>query len=339
MDRKSLVYKGYPPNHTCVGAVLRIMPDGEWLSFVTTGGMKEPEVDNFIGLCRSNDEGEVWGPLETVLRFEGKACLFSEAAIQGDRLVLYVHTHDGRFGQWENWIISSADNGHTWTAPQAFAPMPRRAFFWTLYHASWGEWILPYQHYATDGDVEASPLEGRAENLRAMNGVLTSSDEGRTWQVSQGVGPTYGWAESNVVELSDGRLALLIRADKTGYLLRTESADHGRTWSAPVASDIPGPGSKFRLHRLSDGRIVLINNPSSRTKHPNSKQAAALERNPLAMWISDDDMQTWGYKRVLTDFPGMLAYPDGVVDEAEGYVHFVFDYNRHDVIYWGAKLP
>jgi len=28
-----------------------------------------------------------------------------------------------------------------------------------------------------------------------------------------------------------------------------------------------------------------------------------------------------------------------VVDATERYVHFVFDYNRHDVIYWGAELP
>jgi len=50
-------------------------------------------------------------------------------------------------------------------------------------------------------------------------------------------------------------------------------------------------------------------------------------------------MGTWGYRRELTDFPGMLAYPDGVVDGDEGAVHFAFDYNRHDVIYWGAALP
>ncbi len=26
------------------------------------------------------------------------------------------------------------------------------------------------------------------------------------------------------------------------------------------------------------------------------------------------------------------------VDDAEKYIHFVFDFNRHDVIYWGAEL-
>ena len=49
-------------------------------------------------------------------------------------------------------------------------------------------------------------------------------------------------------------------------------------------------------------------------------------------------MKTWPHKRIITDFPGALQYPDCFVDEDEGYVHFAFDYNRHDLIYVGAKL-
>ena len=96
-----------------------------------------------------------------------------------------------------------------------------------------------------------------------------------------------------------------------------------------MATDIPNPGTKFRLHRLSTERIVLIHNP-------NPKPGV---RNPLALWASDDDMNTWSHKRTLIDFPGQLQYPDGFVDAAEDYVHFAFDYNRHDLIYVGAKLP
>jgi hypothetical protein len=55
--------------------------------------------------------------------------------------------------------------------------------------------------------------------------------------------------------------------------------------------------------------------------------------------MSADDMATWYSRRIVTDFPGMLAYPDGFVDEQAGLLHFAFDYNRHDVIYWGARLP
>ena len=44
------------------------------------------------------------------------------------------------------------------------------------------------------------------------------------------------------------------------------------------------------------------------------------------------------YQRVLTEFPGMLAHPDGFVDPGKNYVHLVFDYYRRDPISWGAWL-
>ncbi len=43
--------------------------------------------------------------------------------------------------------------------------------------------------------------------------------------------------------------------------------------------------------------------------------------------------------RILPGLPAMLAYPDGEVDADERFIHFVFDYNRHGCIYWGAELP
>ncbi|MFZ4778219.1 MAG: hypothetical protein ACOYM3_22840, partial [Terrimicrobiaceae bacterium] len=93
-----------------------------------------------------------------------------------------------------------------------------------------------------------------------------------------------------------------------------------------------------RLFLLRDGRIILIHNPN-----PSRKGCTATtnqpNRNPLAMWISDDGMKSWGYRRILTDFPGSHSYPDGFVDDKEEYVNFTFDYNRHDLIYWGAEIP
>lgn len=337
-DRKSLVYKGMPPDHCCCGPTLRFLPDGTWIVPFLTGGRREPEPENYVGLCRSTDRGRTWGELETVLRLDDRACLFSECFVEGDTVTMFVQTHSGAFGDWQNFTITGTDGARTWSEPRPLEALPRRAFTWRRMVASWGEWLVPYQRYEVGEDLEASPHADGAFR-RARNGVLISSDGGSTWEASESTGPTAGWAENNVVELSDERLVMLIRADGTGRLRRSESRDRGRTWSPPEPTEIPNPGSKFRLHRLRDGRIVLIHNPNSATGDPNSKEQAAVNRNPLAMWISEDEMESWTTRRVLTDFPGMLAYPDGVVDEAEEYVHFAFDYNRHDVIYWGARLP
>jgi len=162
-----------------------------------------------------------------------------------------------------------------------------------------------------------------------VNGVLISDDEGATWSKSDLVGPQKVWNENNLVESRDGRLMMLCRADATGRLSYSESEDRGQTWSAWGETDIPNPGTKLRLFRLSDGRIVLVHNPNG----------TPGVRNPLAIWVSDDDMQTWASKRTITNFPGQLSYPGGVVSEDERYVHFAFDYNRHDLIAVSAEIP
>ena len=38
-------------------------------------------------------------------------------------------------------------------------------------------------------------------------------------------------------------------------------------------------------------------------------------------------------------FPGNVQYPDGVISADERFLHFAFDYNRHDLIYWCTELP
>lgn len=337
MDRKSLVYKGMVPNVNCCSQALRILPSGEWVVLFMTGGNREPEPGNFIGLCRSSDAGFTWGPLETVLKYDDRACTFTEAIVHGGEIVVFVKTHGGNHDKWRNYTLRSRDNGRSWSEPEPFALLPRRHIVRNLFRDSRGVWILPYVYWEPGEDPDASIMDdGTFEH--PWVGAFISHDEGRSWIRSREV-RGIRWAYGNVVETADGRLSMLLRADGTGCLWRSDSSDRGLTWSDPVRTDIPNPGSKFRLFQLRDGRIVLLHNPCALTQHPNSKDYAWCNRNPLSIWISGDGMATWGYQRVLTDFPGMLAYPDGVVDKAEEYIHFAFDYNRHDVIYWGAELP
>lgn len=338
-ESKALAYKGFPPSHCCCDSAWRRLPGGEQGIFFLTGGNGEPEPGNFVALVRSGDEGETWGALETVITRPDGAVTLSEVVVREGVITIYVQIHDGHFGRWRTAVIRSTDNARTWSAPVEFAPVPRRSMIRNLYRASWGEWFLPYQYYEpADGETEEAPVWG-ASLKRPWNGVLSAPTPDGPWTDGGRIRGASGWAEVNVVELRDGRLVMLARSDGEGALLRSESADHGRTWSPYVRSGIENPGSKFRLFRLRDGRILLLHNPSGRTSHPNSKRVCLVNRNPLALWISDDDMATWGRRQVITDFPGMLAYPDGEVDEEERHLHLAFDYNRHDVIYWRVAIP
>ena len=339
METKALVSKGMPPDHCCCDTTWRRLPNGDQAVFFLTGNAAEPQPGNFVALCRSLDEGTTWGEMEPVARNAEDSFTLSEVTVHEGIITVYLQIHGGRFDRWRVATTTSSDNGKSWSAPVDFAPLPRRAMIRNLYQTTWGDWLLPFQYYepASQG-WEVSVIDD-GSRATPWNGVLIGESPHGPWQEGQRIQGANNWAEVNVVELRDGRLVMLARSDGAGVLLRSESPDRGRTWSPYGRTDIPNPGSKFRLFRLRDGRILLLHNPCGQTKHPNNKPWATVTRNPLALWISDDDMATWGHRQVITDFPGMLAYPDGEIDPGERRLQFAFDYNRHDVIYWSVPIP
>jgi len=99
----------------------------------------------------------------------------------------------------------------------------------------WPRWTAP------------SPIPG--------NGVIISADGGKTSSEHGSIRLTpndryFGWAENNLVELSDGRLVMIIRADGLGGLLfKAESTDGGKTWPDYASiTAIPNPGSEATLY-------------------------------------------------------------------------------------------
>lgn len=338
-ERKALVYKGHAENVCCCDSTWRRLPNGQQAVFFLTGTQLEPCPGNFVALCRSEDEGETWGPLETVITNHPGGVTLSEVVVHEGIVSIYLQIHGGGFDRWRTAVIRSTDNARTWSDPEEFVPVPKRSMIRTLFRASWGEWLLPYQYYEpVNGNWEASVLQDGSHKT-PWNGVLSGPTPDGPWTDGQRIQGARGWSEVNLAELRDGRLVMLSRSDGDGVLLRSESGDRGRTWSPFERSDIPNPGSKIRLFQLKDGRIALLHNPSGLTHHANNKIYATVTRNPLALWISDDDMQSWSYRHTITDFPGMLAYPDGELDADERFLHFAFDYNRHDVIYWKVAIP
>jgi len=344
-DFKSIPYDGVTPNKMVCDTTLRELPDGSWILFMLAGGNTEPSPLNYTGVTRSCDRGKTWSPLE---RFdvgfprEGKTIGQgpTELLVRGGRATLFFSTHSKHWANdWRSWCLHSDDSFKTWSKPE---PLPgrlqNRTFSRPHLVTRDGRILLPFQHYiGPESDQSKPPLERKFTNPR--NGVLMSSDGGQSWTEYGNIRLTtndhyFGWAENTLAELADGRIAMLIRADKLGGVLYyAESKDGGRTWPEfAVKSDIPNPGSKATLVHLGGSAVALLHNPNGK------------RRTPLALWISFDGMQSWPYQRVLQqescDGPkGNMNYPDGFVSADQQWLHLAFDDNRHRAVHYSAKLP
>jgi Neuraminidase (sialidase) len=262
---------------------------------------------------------------------------------------LFFSTHSQTWGRdWQSWLIHSDDNCGTWSPPQ---PAPGRLARFTFLRNTIvtrdGRILVPFQHYLGPPEgtppppPEDKPWHGALRHYvsNPRNGVLMSGDGGKTWTEHGDIRLTpndhyHGWAENNIVELSNGRIAMIIRADGLGGVLYyAESKDGGRTWPEYASiTRVPNPGSKATLYSLGGDTVAMLHNPDS--KH----------RSPLALWISFDGLKTWPYQRVLhkesCDGPqGRINYPDGFVTADRQWLHFAFDDNRHRAVHYSAKLP
>lgn len=314
----NLAYRGEMPDLLCCDATLRQLPSGRWLCVFLTGGPSEPLPENRVVGIWSEDRGRTWSAPKTLFGAEEGATVPTEVSVLGDRLACFFSRHDGRFDhRWDSLVAWSDDEGESWSAPTAVEPVRQRTFVRNLYVKRDGTLVWPFQHHASGPDC-GNPV----------NGVLLSRDGGASLTRHGAIEfCERGWTENNVVELSDGSLAMLIRADGRGCLYRADSPDGGLTWGPARPTTIPNPGAKFRLHRLAGGAVLLVHNPS------------ATDRWPLAVWRSDDDLRHWSHREDVVTFPGRLQYPDGFVDEDRGELCFAFDYNRHDVIVATVFLP
>jgi predicted neuraminidase len=308
----------------------------------------EPSPRNYVGVLRSSDRGRNWSHLEA---FDTRLPRSSRTSGQGptelvvleQQVLLFFATHAAVCSwaeHWRSWLLRGSPNARNWGKPE---PMPGRlahnCFIRSHIVTRDGRLIVPFQHYLRQPpDTPGTYAEDRPL-CNPRNGVLISADAGATWQEYGNIrlndDPRYfGWAEPSIVELTDGTIKMLIRADYLGgALYAAESCDGGRTWpDKAVRTNIPNPGSKATLHSLGGDCVALLHNPNP--KH----------RSPLALWISFDGMQTWPYRRVLVaqsvDGPqGRLNYPEGFVSRDRQWLHLVFDDNRHQAVYMAAKLP
>lgn len=129
--------------------------------------------------------------------------------------------------------------------------------------------------------------------------VMYSDDDGKTWKRSSSVlrtggsGFESGASEPTVVELPDGKLWMLIRA-QTGFLWESFSTDRGQTWTPATESVLPSSNSPATALKLKNGEIAIAWN-----NHVDSNYA----RQSLVIGLTRDGKTFSGLREIdSTDF-------------------------------------
>jgi sialidase-1 len=130
--------------------------------------------------------------------------------------------------------------------------------------------------------------------------AVVSDDHGRTWRRGELV-PDVSGDESQLVELSDGRLLFDIRQQRGGHRWRATSADSGKTWSKAGAGEqvsaVACAIERFTLKAAGDDRDRLL---WTGPKGP--------QRSNLVVRVSYDEGATFPHERLIA--AGLAAYSD-----------------------------
>ncbi|NUR71059.1 MAG: hypothetical protein HOU81_09575 [Hamadaea sp.] len=240
--------------------------------------------DGRIMLVESADEGRSWSEPRVVA--DGKYDDRDPKLVQlrdGTVLVSYfiLDWHpDGTFTCLGTSVMRSEDGGETWSDPVVAGG---DELLWAVSHGAAvelpdGDLLLPV--YGVD------PRQGTGLDSAF---AVRSSHGGRTWAaetaVPLGISTEFHFREPTLTVLPSGEVVALLRTSvEHAYLAR--SADGGRTWTAPVETDLPA--SSHHVLLLADGALLIAYGDISKRFSPRRSTVARIVTHPQGEWIGTD---------------------------------------------------
>jgi hypothetical protein len=299
------------------------LPDGAYLT-----------VDGTFAFI-SRDEGKTWTQGAAILPKEGFQISNERALLRkknGTLVLAFMNLATRGKQYWvketnsfpadinlETWAVRSTDDGKTWKDAQCIAKGYCGAIR-SMVEAADGTIVLGAQNIA----------------LTPAHHVLTgftSPDDGHTWHPSSftdpkgnkapqldlgGHGHHDGLVEPTLITLKDGRIWMLVRTG-LDYFLEIFSSDSGVTWGPSRFSQIDASAAPGMLHRMADGRILLVWNrlyPEGKTEYPRRglpwhTVPASYHREELSLAFSSDEGATWSTPKIVArrDSGKWVSYP------------------------------
>ncbi|KPF41292.1 sialidase family protein [Rhizobium sp. G187] len=223
-----------------------------------------------------------------------------------------------------------------------------------------GAWMLPIFRC-----IQRPGQKWNGSHDTAAVGV--SEDGGKSWRLED-IDQSTGCVHMSPVNLGSGRSAAFFRRRQADFVYRTESADEGRSWSAPSATDLPNNNSSIAAIGLNDGRIAVICNPVNAEASLDRRASLydelgedddrpdadptggcvpvwGVPRAPVSVCLSSDGGVTFPHRILIEDGPGTclsndstdgrnleMSYP-WLLAGHDGSLHLAYTYHRRAIKY------
>ena len=314
---RCFIFERLPGYSSAHGSTIAERANGELISAWFSGA--EQKGGNGVVLYARRPSGaSEWQDVRAVVgmqdpRAYGNAALFAHT--DGDsteRIELFYTRIERPVGNFEgrarghdsfSYGVHSVDGGWTWSREQCLRD--QRSFL-----------IKNKPLMLPDGGLAIaaySDLERRSWLGRRAAG-------GGPWRYGDAIAVPDGCSGAIQPALAawpDGELQMYLRtADRR--IWRARSSDGGRTWSEAAPTELPNPDTGIDTQTLSDGRLLLVHNPSENA------------RTPLALRVSSDRGQTWSPPVILAEGEGEFSYP-AVIQGRDGRVHITWSHRRQRI--------
>ena len=266
---------------------------------------------------RSGDNGRTWSEQSTVIDL-GVSYEARDPSPLLDRETgeIFVFTRGGP------WMVSSRDEGRTWSEPRSLAGAAPGEF--KNFTPGVANCAIQLHHGAFPNRLLL------AMSPQSAIGLILSDDHGKTWRPGA-LAAFSGACEPTVVELSDGRVIVSPRIgprigpQPPGRLFMV-SRDGGKSFAETryePAIPIPGQGELLACEPT--------NAPAKKGVRPIVFCGAAENKTRLTLMVSLDDCGTWPISRVIDDGSAanlaLVALPGeevGVLYERDKYRRLSF---------------
>ncbi|MDR1060402.1 MAG: exo-alpha-sialidase, partial [Clostridiales bacterium] len=299
--------------------------------FAWSNGFRNEEDAGQRVLVASSPDGRAWGaPSPVVEAAPGTAWAHNCVALSADAEHMHV-------------VVMSEETEHDETVTGMRRIKPEDAYI-DVYRSSDGrrfekafsygkgiKWIFEAPRPVAQGGLLClctTKKDGPAALLWPDGNMLSMP---QVIPIAEPEGAWFPYGESTWYQLDSGRIMAFWRDEGMSCRLYWNfSDDGGRSWSAPILTDIPDSMSRAYAGRLADGRYFLVNNAVP----------ILLDRRALTMLVSDDGA-CFDKVFMINDSPaemrrlGLLKanghqYPCCLVDG--GRLLVAYDANKEDIM-------